>query len=66
MITPLEVERILMPVELDACSRRALAYAVRLAETLDARLDVVHAVPPLAAAVTSLGMPDKTSRAGHS
>jgi nucleotide-binding universal stress UspA family protein len=37
-----KVSKILVPVDLSSCSRRALAHALSLAEALGASLDVLH------------------------
>jgi len=43
---PLQLRRILVPLDFSGASRRALDYAVPLAEKFNAKIILVHVVPP--------------------
>jgi universal stress protein A len=51
-----EVRRILAPVDFSACSRRALEYALGLAQKVDASVDVLHVWTLPAAVPTTAGV----------
>jgi nucleotide-binding universal stress UspA family protein len=44
--SPLKVDRILVPIDFSACSKKALRYAVPLAKEHRAALTLLHVVPP--------------------
>src|SRR5687768_5890794 len=43
----IEINRILCPIDFSAFSERALAYAMKMAVWYNARLQVLHVMPPL-------------------
>ena len=45
-LAPFKLNRVLVPVDFSECSRKALAYALPLAEAFDATLTLVHIVEP--------------------
>lgn len=50
-----KIDRILMPFAFGEASRRALPYALDLAEVFDARVDVIHGASPLHEQMAAMG-----------